>query len=209
MQFLSSSGTFSPLNLIRVIAMVLFVLGLLLFLAVHSISIVNRSWRDEMLSRFGEPVWKGGFAVVSLAAFALMCYGYGLTRLDPVVLYQPPSALRHFAMLVLLPAFPLALCVYLPGRLKATAKHPLLVATKLWALAHLLVNGALADVLLFGGFLAWAVADRIAVKKRPQAIVVIGPQAVRNDLIAIGVGLLFYGVFVFWLHEALIGVAPL
>ncbi|MSR13809.1 MAG: NnrU family protein [Gammaproteobacteria bacterium] len=189
--------------------MILFVSGLLIFLAVHSISIVARPWRDEKLASLGEPVWKGLYTVISLAAFALMCHGYGMTRLEPVVLYQPPGALRHLALALFLPVFPLVLCVYLPGRLKATAKHPLLVATKLWALAHLLVNGALADVLLFGGFLAWAVVDRIAVKKRPETVIVLGPQAMRNDLIAIAGGVLVYAIFVFWLHRALIGVAPL
>lgn len=189
--------------------MILFVVGLLTFLLLHSISIVNRPWRDQMVASLGEPVWKGGYSLVSLAGFVLMCYGYGLTRADPIVLYQPPGALRHLAMLLLLPVFPLIFAVYLPGRIKAAAKHPLLAATKFWALAHLLANGALADVLLFGGFLVWAVADRIAVKRRPQAIVVIGSEAVRNDLIAVVGGLAVYVIFVFWLHRVLIGVAPM
>jgi len=188
--------------------MISFVFGLVTFLALHSISIINRPWRDRMVASWGEPVWKGGYSLVSLAAFVLMCYGYGLTRADPAVLYQPPSTLRHLAMALLLPVFPLMLAVYLPGRIKAAAKHPLLLATKCWALAHLLANGALADVLLFGGFLVWAVADRIAVKRRPQTVVVIGPNAVRNDVIAVVGGLTMYAVFVFWLHRALIGVAP-
>ena len=85
------------------------------------------------------------------------------------MLYTPPTALRHVALLLMLPVFPLLVAAYVPGRIKTMAKHPMLLATKLWALAHLLANGTLADVLLFGGFLVWAVADRISVKRRPAA----------------------------------------
>lgn len=186
--------------------MILFVIGLGLFLGVHSISIVNRAWRDRMLARLGEGPWKGLYSLVSLGGFALLCYGYGVSRADPVVLYTPPAFLRHAAMLLLLPVFPLFASVYLPGHLKARARHPMLLATKLWATAHLLVNGNLADVLLFGGFLAWAIADRIAVKRRPQTTVAIGPGAWRNDVLAVVVGLAIYAVFVGWLHAKLIGV---
>lgn len=187
--------------------MILFVAGLGLFLGVHSISIFNRAWRDTMVARLGEGPWKGLYSLASLAGFALLCYGYGLARADPVVLYAPPAFLRHVALLLLLPVFPLLASVYLPGHLKARARHPMLLATKLWATAHLLVNGNLADVLLFGGFLAWAIADRVAVKRRPQTLVVLGPGAWRNDALAVVVGLALYAGFVGWLHARLIGVA--
>jgi uncharacterized membrane protein len=189
--------------------MLSFVSGLALFLAVHSISIVNRGWRDTMAARLGEPVWKGLYTLVSLVGFMLLCIGYGETRLAPVVIYAPPTWLRHVAWLLLLPVFPLVLSVYLPGHLKARARHPLLLATKIWGAAHLLVNGNLADVLLFGGFLAWAVADRISVKRRPPAVVLLGPHAVRNDLTATIAGLGIYAAFLFGLHRWLIGVSPL
>jgi len=108
-------------------------------------------------------------------------------------------------MLLMLPVFPLLLAAYLPGRIKAAVKHPMLTATKAWALAHLLANGMLADVLLFGGFLAWAVLDRISAGKRPQPVT-SAPASVRNDVIAVVVGLALYAVFAMWAHPRLIGV---
>jgi uncharacterized membrane protein len=113
------------------------------------------------------------------------------------------------ALLLMLPVFPLLAAAYLPGRIKAALKHPFLVAVKLWAAAHLLANGTLADVLLFGSFLAWAVADRISLKRRPQRPLPGAPERPMNDLIAVVAGLVLYGVFVTWLHQWLIGVAPL
>ncbi len=133
------------------------------------------------------------YAVVSLVGFALLVYGYGLARQAPVVLYTPPDGLRHVALLLMLPVFVLLLAAYLPGRIKTAAKHPMLLATKLWATAHLLANGTLADVLLFGGFLAWAVADRISLKRRaPRPMPGMGPPRVLNDVIAVVGGLGLY-----------------
>jgi len=109
---------------------------------------------------------------------------------------------------VMLPVFPLLLAAYLPGRIKAAVKHPMLAAVKAWALAHLLVNGMLADVLLFGGFLAWAVLDRISAGKRP-AVAQAAPGSPRNDVIAVVGGLALYAVFVVWAHAWLFGVRPM
>ncbi|MGB5539361.1 MAG: NnrU family protein, partial [Gammaproteobacteria bacterium] len=133
-------------------------------------------------------------------------WGYGLARQDPVVLYLPPAWLRHVAMLLLIFMFPLLLATYLPGRIQAATKHPMLVATKLWALAHLLANGNLADVLLFGSFLTWAVVDRISLKRRPAQDVPALPASRFNDALAIVLGLALYAAFVFWGHGWLIGV---
>ena len=183
------------------------VLGLVLFLGVHSISIVAPAWRDARCAAMGEGAWKGLYSIVSIAGFALLIYGYGLAREQPVVLYTPPPALRHVAMLLMLPVFPLLIAAYLPGRLKAAAKHPMLLAVKLWALAHLLVNGNLADVLLFGFFLLWAAADRVSMKRRVQRPLPGPPPSAANDVIAIVAGLASYALFVFWAHGWLIGVA--
>lgn len=183
-----------------------FIAGLVIFLATHSISIYNPAWRDTMAERLGEWGWKGVYALASLAGFALIVWGYGLARHDPIILYTPPGWLRHVAMTLLIFVFPLALAAYLPGRIKTAVKHPLLVATKTWALAHLLVNGTLADVLLFGSFLVWAVADRISLKRRPIRAVTSAPPGRLNDLIAVVGGLLIYGAFVLWLHGKWIGV---
>ena len=183
-------------------------IGLVLFLGLHSVSIVARPWRNAQIAQRGEGAWKGLYTVVSLIGFVLIVYGYGVARQSPVVLYTPPSWTRHLALLLMLPVFPLLFASSLPGRIKTAAKHPMLLATKLWALAHLLANGNLADALLFGGFLVWAVADRISVKRRPVPAVAVGPVRPMNDVIALVGGLLVYAVFVIWAHAWLIGVSP-
>jgi uncharacterized membrane protein len=188
--------------------MTLLVLGLVLFLGMHSVGIVAPGWRDAQVARRGEGAWKGIYSVVSLVGFVLLVYGYGVARQSPIVLYTPPAALRHVALLLLLPVFVLLFAAYLPGRIRTAAKHPMLLATKLWAAGHLLANGTLADVLLFGGFLAWAVADRISMKRRPVRAVPGAPAGPLNDVIAVVGGLAVYALFLFWAHEWMIGVRP-
>jgi len=187
-------------------SMSMLVLGLIIFFAIHSVSIVNDPWRNRMAAKIGEWPWQGLYAMVSIAGFILIVWGYGLARLDPVVLYTPPAWLRPIAMLLLVPVFPLLFAAYLPGRIQAAVKHPMLAATQLWAVAHLLVNGMLADVLLFGAFLVWAVLDRISMKHRTQRAIPHLPQARANDLIAGLCGLALYAAFVLWLHGLLIDV---
>lgn len=189
--------------------MTILIAGLLVFFAVHSVSIVAGGWRNRMVLRLGERTWKGLYAVVAVAGLVLIIRGYGLARLDPVILYTPPQWLHPLAMLLLVPVFPLLLAAYLPGRIQRTTRHPMLAATKLWAAAHLLVNGSLADVLLFGAFLAWAVADRISLKHRTPPAVPNLPSFALNDLLAVVLGLALYAAFVLWLHAGLIGVALL
>jgi uncharacterized membrane protein len=186
--------------------MTLLILGLLIFLGVHSVSIVAPGWRDAQVARRGEMGWKGLYTVLSIVGFALLVYGYGQARQSPVPLYTPPTALRHVALLLMLPVFVLLLAAYLPGRIKSAAKHPMLLATKLWATSHLLANGNLADVLLFGSFLAWAVADRISMKRRTARPVPGAPAGRFNDAIAVVLGLALYGFFVKVGHGWLIGV---
>ena len=182
------------------------VLGLVIFLGVHSIRIVAPGWRDRMIARLGVGGWKGLYSIASLAGFVLIVGGYAAARLEPIALYYPPFWLRHLMMLLMLPVFPLLVAAYLPGRIKAAVKHPMLTATKAWALSHLLVNGMLADVLLFGGFLAWAVIDRISAGKRPQPAAATTPPSIMYDVIAVVVGLLLYVAFAFWAHPRWIGV---
>jgi len=192
--------------------MLVLVVGLVIFLGVHSVSIVAPAWRTAAVARLGELPWKGLYSLASAVGLALIVVGYGMARRDPVVLYTPPAALRHLALVVMLPVFPLLFAAYLPGRIRAAAKHPFLLAVKLWALAHLLANGMLADVLLFGAFLAWAVVDRISVKRRPAAQtheVPVAPPGAANDAIALIGGLVVYAVFIFWAHRWIIGVSPL
>lgn len=190
--------------------MTLFIIGLALFLGVHSVSIVAPSWRDAQVARHGLPLWKGFYSVASVIGFLLLIYGYGMARQSPLVLYAPPAAMRHVVLLLMLPVFPLLLATYLPGRIKTVTKHPMLLAVKIWAAAHLLANGTLPDVLLFGSFLAWAVADRIAVKRRIVARALPGaPASAINDVIVLAGGLALYVVFLLWAHRWLIGVSPL
>jgi len=189
--------------------MALFLIGLVLFLGIHSVAIVAPAWRDAQVAR-NERAWKGIYSVLSIAGFALLIYGYGIARQTPVVLWTPPTAMRHVALLLMLPVFPLFLAAYLPGRIKSATRHPMLLSVKLWATAHLLANGTLVDVILFGAFLVWAVLDRIAVKRRavPRAIPGAPPSSL-NDAIALVGGLAIYGVFLAWGHRWLIGVSPL
>jgi uncharacterized membrane protein len=183
--------------------------GLILFFGTHSVSIVNSSWRDRVAARIGEGPWKGVYSLVAIAGLVLIVWGFGLARQDPTILYIPPVWLRHVALLLLVFVFPLLLAAYLPGRIKAITKHPMLVATKLWAFAHLLANGTLADLLLFGSFLAWAVVDRISMKHREQRPLPGAPPSPWNDAIAVVVGLVLYVAFVLRLHVWLFGVSPL
>ena len=187
--------------------MALLVAGLLLFLGVHSVSIVAEDFRNRMAAR-STLLWKMGYGVLSLLGILLIIEGYGAARMDPVFLWAPPTWLSHLSALLLLPVFVLFVAPYFPGRISAAAKHPQLVAVKLWAVAHLLVNGTLADVVLFGSFLAWAVVDRISLKRRTPRPVPGLPPSGTNDVIAGVLGLALYGVTVFWAHRALIGVAP-
>jgi uncharacterized membrane protein len=183
--------------------------GMAIFFGVHSTAILAPAWRDRMAARLGETAWKGLYGVASIVGFVLMVKGFGLVRQMPTPLYAPPTWLRHIAALVMLPVFPLLLATYLPGRIKASVQHPMLTATKLWATAHLLANGMLHDVLLFGAFLAWAVADRISVKNRPARPLRTAPERRFNDLIAVVAGFALYVWFVAWAHLRLFGVSPM
>ncbi len=192
--------------------MTLLIAGLIVFLGVHSAGIVAPRWREGLVTRLGLWPWKGLYSVVSAIGLVLIVVGYGLARQNPVVLWAPPVWTRHLALLLMVPVFPLLIAAYLPGRIQQVARHPMLVAVKLWALAHLIANGTLADVLLFGSFLAWAVADRIAVKRRAVAWVRMMP-AVKptpgNDIIVLVAGLGLYVAFLYGLHRWLIGVSPI
>ena len=188
--------------------MAVLIIGLALFLGVHSIALAAPDFRSRAIARMGEGPWKGLYAAVSAVGFVLILYGFHLAGQSPVVLYTPPGWVRYIAVLLMLPVFPLLIAAYLPGRIKTAMKHPLLAAVKFWALAHLLANGLLADVLLFGGFLAWAVVDRISLKRRVQAVPT-APAGRFNDLIAVAVGLALYVLFIEWAHLRLFGVSPL
>jgi uncharacterized membrane protein len=167
--------------------------GLVLFLGVHSVSIVSYRWRDAMVAKLGAGTWRALHSLISVVGVALIAYGFGRAREAPVILYVAPIWLRDTMVMVMPFVFPIAFAAYLPGLISAVLKHPLLVAVKLWATLHLLVNGSLADVVLFGSVLAWAVADRISLKRRPARPIRMAPPWKWNDALAIVLG---FGVYV-------------
>ncbi len=188
----------------------LLILGLVVFLGVHSVRIFAAPWRDKTRARLGEGVWKLVYSLLSLAGFAAICWGYGLARQAPVTLWVPPLGMRHAASLLTLGSFVLLAATYVPRNVfKARWGHPMLLATKLWALAHLLANGNLADVLLFGGFLVWAVALFIVSRRSDRAAGTTYPTASRTgNAVTVLVGGAGWVVFAFWAHGLLIGVRP-
>lgn len=189
--------------------MEILIAGLVLFLGVHSISIINAAWRDRKVEQYGVTAWQGIYSVLSIIGFVLIVNGYDMARHDATVLYHSPEWMRYIAIFLQIFIFPLLVATYLPGRIQQTTKHPMLVATKIWAFSHLLANGSLVDVVLFGGFLTWAVVNRISLKQRTSLPVPVVLSSRYNDAIAIVVGLGLYVFFVLWLHAQLFGVSPL
>ena len=190
--------------------MTLLLLGLALFLGVHSTRIVAESWRTATIARVGAMPWKGIYSLLSIAGFVLLVIGYGAARQAPVALFAPPVWTRHLAALLTIPAFVLLAAAYVPGNaIKRAVGHPMMAGVKVWALAHLLANGTLADLLLFGTFLAWAVLGYIAARRRDRAAGTTYPAGPGSrTAITVVVGLVAWAVFAFALHRHLIGVAP-
>lgn len=186
------------------------ILGLVLFLGTHSVRIVADGFRTAQIARLGVNGWKAIYSIVSIAGFALLVYGYGLAREAPTVLWVPPPWTRHVTALLTIPAFVLLAAAYVPGtRIKRAVGHPMVAGVKIWAFAHLLANGTLADAVLFGAFLVWAVFDYVAARRRDRAsgtVYVTGPAS--RDVAAVTIGLAAYVVFAFWLHAWWIGVRP-
>ena len=190
--------------------MTLLILGLVLFLGAHSVRIVADDWRTKRVAAMGEGPWKAVYSIVAIAGFVLIAWGYGEARTAPTVLYAPPVWTKHLAALLTWPAFVLLAASKTPGtRIKAAVGHPMVVGTKIWAFAHLISNGTLADVLLFGSFLAWAVLDYTAARRRDRragTTYAVGP--ISRDLIAVVIGTVAWVAFALWLHGPLIGVRP-
>ena len=190
--------------------MIILITGLVLFLGVHSSRIFANDWRGAQISRLGAGKWKGLYSVVALVGFVLICYGYGLTRQNPVDLWMPPVWTRHIAALLMLPVFiMLAASSPKPSQIKAALKHPMTLSVKLWAIAHLISNGRLGDVVLFGSFMLWAALVFSAARRRDQAQgLTYAAVGIKNDIIAVVSGVVVYVVFALFLHAWLIGVRP-
>lgn len=188
------------------------VLGLVLFLGLHSTRIFAEGWRTQTMESFGEKEYKLLYSVLSIAGFALLVWGYGLARHDPVILWnQPPAWTRHLASLLTLAAFVLLVAAYVPGNaIKAKLRHPMILGVKVWALAHLVSNNTLADLVLFGSFLVWAVLDYRAARRRELTLATVitqGPMS--RTILTVVVGVVAWAVFAMWAHRVLIGVSPL
>jgi uncharacterized membrane protein len=185
-------------------------IGLVLFLGGHSVRIFAEGWRAGAIARLGEGGWKGLYSLVALAGLVLVAHGYGLTRADPVDLWTPPVWTRHLASLLTLVAFVLLAAAYVPrNRIRAAVGHPMLAGVKIWAIAHLLANGRLADLVLFGAILIWAVLDfRVARRRDRLAGFIRARGSLGADAVVVVVGVGGWAAFAFWLHASLIGVRP-
>ncbi len=191
--------------------MTMLIAGLLLFIGAHSTRIFADDWRASLIARLGDKPWKGIISLVSLAGFVLMIFGYDAARTAPVPIYEPPIWLRHVSVLLMILSSILMVAAYVPrNALKAKMGHPMVLSVKTWAFAHLLANGTLADLLLFGSFVIWAVLDFRVSRRRDRAEGTRYPEGtIANTLVAVIGGVGLWAIFAFWLHARWVGVAPL
>jgi uncharacterized membrane protein len=190
--------------------MTLLILGLVIFLGAHSTRIFAESWRGAQIARLGPNGWKGLYSVVSIVGFVLLVWGYGVARQEPVPLWTPSVGLRHLGSLLTLVSFVFLAAAYVPrNAIKARLGHPMTLGVKVWALSHLLANHTLADLLLFGGFLVWAVLCFRAARARDRAAGTVRPAGTAaGTALTVVVGVGAWVVFALWLHGPLIGVRP-
>jgi len=183
------------------------ILGLVLFFGAHTFT-TQRKARARMVASMGEGPYKIVYALVSAVGLALIVWGFAHYRATEwITVWTPPRALKHLNVLLMLPAVILVVAAYIRGRIYATLKHPMLAGVKLWAFGHLLANGDLGGIILFGSFLAWAVFDRISLKHREDpGAPPIPVGGVGNDLIAVAVGVIAYLALAFAFHPVVIGV---
>ena len=183
------------------------VLGLVIFIGIHSIRVIAPGWRKNTIESIGENAWKATYSVVSLASFVLLIFGYSLAKPEAGQVYPPFSEMYHVVLLLMAIALIMMMASNLgPGYIKQKIKHPFLLATILWSISHLWMNGDSASLVLFGSFLVWAVVDLRSALLRPK--IEMPAPILRNDIIAVVVGLGLYGLLLWMLHEALFGVAP-
>ena len=187
------------------------IIGLILFLGAHSIRMVADAWRTQAIASWGEKPFKGVYTLIALVGFYAMVTGYAEARLQTVALWTPPIATRHISVLLMLLASVLMAAAYVPrNHLKLRMGHPMVLSVKVWALAHLLANGNLADVVLFGSFLLWSVFNFKAARARDRAAAPVQTNAKTSaTLLTLLIGVAMWALFVFYLHAQLVGVSPL
>ncbi|NYE59553.1 putative membrane protein [Duganella sp. 1224] len=190
--------------------MTILILGLIIFLGLHSIRIFAEDWRNAARARIGFLPWRAMYSVVSITGLLLIVWGYGLARQAPVVVWIPPLFTRHLAALLAVIAFVFIAAGFVPRNgIKARLHHPMTIGIKTWALAHLIANGTLHDILLFGSFLIWAILLFRASRRRDAALgTMYLPGSGGATAITIVIGIVGAGVFAMWLHLPLIGVRP-
>jgi uncharacterized membrane protein len=190
--------------------MLALVIGLVVLLGVHWTGVLAPGFRERMVTSIGLGPWKLAYSVVSIAGLVLVIWGYGLARTDPTVLWAPPGFGRHATALLTVVAFVLVAAAYVPGtHFKSALGHPMTVGVGVWALGHLLANGTLRALILFGAFLAWSVVTFMVRRGRDRAAGVTYPSGtVTRDVVVLVVGVVAALVFAFWLHAPLIGVRP-
>lgn len=190
--------------------MLVLILGLAIFLGVHSIRIVADGWRSAMIARIGEKGWKAGYAIASIVGFVLIVRGYGIARESATLLWVSPVGVRHLTGMLTAIAFVLIAASYVPrNRIKTLVGHPMLAGVMVWAVAHLLMNGTVHAVVLFGAFLVWSLVDFVVSRTRDRRDGVRYPAGgLPGDAVAIVAGLVVWGVFAGFLHGWLIGVRP-
>lgn len=190
--------------------MLVMIAGLIVFLGVHSLRIFADGWRTAQIARMGRLPWRGLYSLASLAGFALMVWGFGMARADPVWIWSPPLFMRHIMAPLVLIGFILITAAYVPGNgIKARVGHPMLAGVKIWAFAHLLANGTLNDMVLFGAFLAWAIVLFAVSRRRDRAAGVTYPAlGAGRTVLTVAIGTVVFVLFAFVGHRLLIGVSP-
>ena len=189
-------------------------LGLILFLAPHSLSFLATSWRDQKKEKLGRGAYEGLYSLLSLVGLGLVVWGYGQTRIDAVFLWHPPLVMRHVTVLLTLVSLVLIAAAYIPNnKIRTAIGHPMVAGVKVWAFAHLLSNGRLGDVILFGAFLVWSVFYFSSHRRRDRAVQSANDFVAPIDnwpmtLLSVIVGIVIWFVIALYLHLRLIGVAP-
>lgn len=190
--------------------MLVLILGLAIFLGVHSIRIVADGWRSAMIARIGEKGWKAGYSIASIVGFVLIVRGYGIARESATLLWVSPVGVRHLTGVLTAVAFVLIAASYVPrNRIKTLVGHPMLAGVMVWAVAHLLMNGTVHAVVLFGAFFVWSLVDFVVSRARDRRDGVHYPVGgLPGDIAAVVAGLVVWAVFALFLHGWLIGVRP-